>query len=196
MSALLDIFHHRYFLWSVLGLPFVYLAYAYQQEQLFYGEVIHSTGELSVRAFMLALIATPLVMMFPGKAFPRWLKKSRRYFGISSFAYAALHTVVYLGKVDLWPDIVKEALMAEYWTGWIALAIFFVLAVTSNDSSVRLLKRAWKKLHRIAYLAGVLLFTHWVLVAFDRGPAIAHLLVLAGFEGYRIWREKFEGQYT
>jgi len=190
MSALLNMFRHRYFLCLVLGLPFGYLIIAYAQEKLFYGEVVHSSGELSVRLFMLALIVTPLSMMFPGKAFPRWLMKNRRYFGIASFAYAALHTVVYMLKLALWPDIARDAMLSEYWTGWIALFIFLALAATSNDFSVTRLKRTWKLLHRFAYLAGLMLFTHWVLVAFDRGAAIGHLMVLAGFEGYRFWRVK------
>ncbi len=178
-----------YLLWAVLALPFVYLIIAYQQQQLYYGEVIHSSGELSVRLFMLALIATPLSLIFPGRAIPRWLLQNRRYLGVASFTYAALHTCVYLDKMGVWQQILSEAALPDYWTGWAALLILSLLALTSNAYSVRLLKGAWKQLHRLAYLAAILFFAHWVLVAFDAGAAIAHLAVLALFESVRLFKE-------
>ena len=114
--------------------------------------------------------------------------KNRRYFGVASCAYAALHTLVYLNKLRSWPELVDAAKSTEMWTGWIALFILLLLAATSNNRSVRWLKGSWKKLHRWVYAAAVLLFVHWVLVAFNRGPAIAHLALLAALEGYRIWK--------
>jgi sulfoxide reductase heme-binding subunit YedZ len=107
---------------------------------------------------------------------------------VASFAYAALHTVVYLEKTHSLRDILAEAMLPEYWTGWVALIIFFVLAISSNNISVRRLKSAWKKLHRFVYLAAILMFVHWVLVAFNRGPAIAHIALLGTLEGYRVWK--------
>jgi sulfoxide reductase heme-binding subunit YedZ len=178
----------RYFLWILLGSPFGYIVAAYSYGEMYYGEVLHSSGEISARLMMFAMAATPLLLMFTGRAFPCWLTKNRRYFGVASFAYAALHTVVYLDKIGLLPDILADARLPEYWTGWVALLIFLILAASSNDRSVRWLKRRWKSLHRFVYPAAILMFVHWVLVAFNRGPAIAHLALLGGLEGYRIWK--------
>lgn len=178
----------RYFLWTLLGLPFVFIVAAYSAGDMFYGEVLHSTGEISARLMIIAMAATPLLLMFSGRAFPRWLMKNRRYFGVASFAYAALHTIVYLQRLQLLPDILADAAIPEYWSGWVALLIFLVLAATSNDRSRRSLKRAWKKLHRFIYLGAALMFVHWVLIAFNRGPAIAHLAFLAALEAYRLWK--------
>jgi sulfoxide reductase heme-binding subunit YedZ len=180
----------RYLLWGLLGSPFVFIVTAYVYGEMFYGEVLHSTGEISARLMMIAMAATPLLLMFGGRAFPRWLMKNRRYFGVASFAYAALHTIVYLVKTHSVPDILSDATLPEYWTGWVALAIFFVLAASSNNRSVRWLKSAWKRLHRFVYFAAILMFIHWVLVAFNRGPAIAHLALLAALEGYRVWKSR------
>ncbi len=188
MNILLTLVRSRLFVWAMLSLPFIYTVIAYSRGELFYGEVIHSSGETSARLLILALLTTPLTLMFPGRAFPRWLAKNRRYLGVASFAYATLHTLVYLQKVDVWADRLDDAGLAEYWTAWLALFIFIVLAATSNDRSVRWLKRGWKKLHRFIYAAAVLLFVHWVLAAFNRGPAFAHLALLALFESYRIWK--------
>ena len=188
MHYLRKIGRSRNFLWALLGSPFGFIVATYVYGEMFYGEVLHSTGEISARLMMIAMAATPLLLMFGGRSFPRWLVKNRRYFGVASFAYAALHTVVYLQKNHSMPDIIAEAMLPEYWTGWVALIIFFVLAVSSNNRSVRWLKSAWKRLHRFVYLAAILMFVHWVLVAFDRGPAIAHLALLGALEGYRVWK--------
>ncbi len=188
MDFLPQLIRSRYFLWGLLSVAFVVTVVEYLAGGLFYGEVMHASGEMSARLLIVALSASPLLLMFPGKAIPRWLVKNRRYFGLASFAYAALHTIVYIDKVSSWPDILNEAKLFEYWTGWVALLIFLILAAISNDRSVRLLRRTWKKIHRFVYVAAILLFVHWVLVAFNRGPAVAHLTVLVAIESYRIWK--------
>ena len=162
------ILRSRYFLWLILSAPLVVTLVRYQNGGLFYGEVIHSTGEMSVRLMMLAMAATPLMLMFPRRGLPRWLLKNRRYIGVASFAYAALHTL-------------------EYLTGWLAMLVLLILATTSNDLAVRWLKRTWKKVHWFVYAAAVLSFAHWILVAFNPLPAVLHLATLAALESYRLW---------
>ena len=71
-------------------------------------------------------------------------------------------------------------------TGWLAFAIFLPLALTSNDASVRMLGRSWKRLHRAVYAAAVLSFAHWILEAFDPAVAYAHLAVLAAIQSARL----------
>ncbi|CDX58008.1 hypothetical protein MPL3365_290045 [Mesorhizobium plurifarium] len=63
--------------------------------------------------------------------------------------------------------------------------IFIALAATSNDFAVRTLRRNWKRLHRVVYLAALLLFVHWVLSAFDPLAAYLHLTVLLALEAVR-----------
>ena len=71
-------------------------------------------------------------------------------------------------------------------TGWVALALFVPLAVTSNDIAVRALKQSWKRLHQLVYPAAILMFLHWVLSAFDPMTAYIHIAVLAVIELVRI----------
>ncbi len=47
-----------------------------------------------------------------------------------------------------------------YLQGIVLLSIFTVLAITSNDWSVKKLKKNWKRLHRLTYLAMFLLVWH------------------------------------
>lgn len=168
----------------------VVMTVAYRQDQMFYGEVLHESGVLSARLLMLTLAITPLRMLFPRARWPAWFLKRRRWFGVASFAYALQHTVVYLDKKADWSVILADSVLPEMWTGWLALGILILLALSSNDFSVRLLRRSWKRLHRWVYVAAVLAFAHWVLIAFNFVPALVHLLMLAGLESYRMLRTR------
>lgn len=188
MNAVLTALRSRYFLFLLLATPLLVMSTRYANGTLFYGEIIHSSGEFSIRLMLLAMAATPLMLLFPGKSVPRWLLKNRRYLGVASFAYAALHTLVYLDKTALLDDVLADAGLLEYATGWLATLLMAALAVTSNDASVRWLKRRWKILHRGVYFAAIAAFLHWVLVAFNPLPAFLHIAILLGLEGYRVWK--------
>ena len=177
-----------WFLWLLLALPGGGTIIRYATGATFYGEVVHSTGQLSAQLLIVTMAVTPLQLMFPGRGWVRWLLLRRRYFGVAAFGYAALHTAVYLIRTGVFGDILADAAEPGLLTGWIALAIFVPLAVTSNDASVRRLRRLWKRLHRWVYAAAILTFAHWVLTAFDPVPGLIHLSVLAALEAYRLWK--------
>lgn len=180
----------RYFLWIVLALPFIWLVNAYRVGDLFYGEVIHVSGEFSARLLILALAVTPLRFMFSNAGWPAWLLQRRRYFGVASFMYALLHTVVYIQKKASLTLIWQEGMSFNMWSGWLAFCVFLALAITSNDSSVRRLKRTWKKLHRWVYPAALLVFAHWVFIAFDFVPGLVHFLIVLSLQAYRLWKRR------
>ena len=48
----------------------------------------------------------------------------------------------------------------KYFQGFFTLIIFTLLAITSNDQSVKNLKSNWKKLHQLTYLAIFILPWH------------------------------------
>ena len=177
-----------YLLWSLLALPGAVTLVRYATGATFYGEVVHGTGELSARLLIVTMAITPLQLMFPGRGWVRWLLQRRRYFGVAAFGYAAFHTVVYLLRTGAFGDTLADAAEPGLLTGWIALAILVPLAITSNDASVRRLRRLWKRLHRWVYAAAMLSFAHWVLTAFDPAPGLIHLAVLAALQAYRLWK--------
>jgi sulfoxide reductase heme-binding subunit YedZ len=179
-----------YLLWFLLALPFLWMTNAFRAGDLFYGEIIHESGEFSARLLMLTMAITPLRLMFSDAAWPNWLLHQRRYFGVAAFGYAALHTLVYLNHKGSAGLVVEEAVEFSMWTGWLALAIFLALAATSNDVSVRRLRRRWKKLHRWVYAAALLTFAHWIFVAFDFIPGLIHFLLLLLLESYRLWKRR------
>ena len=187
-SMLRRLIDSPWFLWLLLALPAAVTIVRYSTGATFYGEVVHSTGQLSAQLLILTMAVTPLRLMFGRRGWIRWLMQRRRYFGVASFGYAALHTVVYLIRTGAFEDILADAAEPGLLTGWIALAIFVPLAVTSNDASVRRLRRMWKRLHRWVYAAAVLTFAHWILTAFAPVPGLIHLAVLAALEAIRVWK--------
>jgi methionine sulfoxide reductase heme-binding subunit len=171
---------------ALLAIPWAWLAFGYLTGRLFYGEMVHASGEWAIWCLMGALAVTPLHRLFPRHAWTAWLLPRRRYLGVATFAYAALHAIVYVLRQGELPRILAEALEAGLLTGWLAFAIFVPLALTSNNISVRTLGRAWKRLHLAVYAAAVLSFAHWILVAFDPTAAYAHLAVLAAIQSARL----------
>ena len=131
---------------------------------------------------MLTLAVTPLRLAFRRARWTLWLMKRRRDFGVASFAYAAIHTAIYLVDKASLTVILDQATGWDLLTGWLALAIFLPLAITSNDRSMRAMKRGWKRLHRLVHPAAVLVFAHWALTAFDPVTAYIHIGILAAIE--------------
>lgn len=179
-------FNGRIALWIVLAGPWVVMTVRYITGNLYYGEFMHATGEFSARLLIVALSATPLRLIFPKSRWSTWLLQNRRYFGVAAFAYAVPHLVAYLWKLASVAKVVAEGAEPGMWTGWIALIIFLALAITSNNYSVPTLGRRWKTLHRLVYLAAILTFVHWVLVAFDPVSGLVHAGVLVALETIRV----------
>ncbi len=166
------------FVWIVLAAPGAFIIQRYAVGAISYGEFIHWSGDISVWLLIAVLAVSPLRRIVRG-GFNVWLGKRRRDIGVASFGYAAGHLGVYLlRKADaalVWKEGVEPGLL----TGWIAFAIFLALAVTSNDASVRWLKRGWKRLHLLVYPAAILTAAHWVLTAFDPTAAWIHAGAIA-----------------
>ena len=181
-------------LWLLLALPGAVIIVRYATGATFYGEVVLATGQLSAQLLIATLAVTPLALMFPGRPWVRWLLRRRRHLGVAAFGYAALHTVVYLLRKGAFGLILAEGAEPGLLTGWIALAIFVPLAITSNDASVRRLRQLWKRLHRWVYAAALLTFAHWVITAYDPFAGLIHLAVLAALEGFRLWKTILGGR--
>lgn len=189
-----SILNSRYFIWALLALPSIPMVATLVSGQPgtdggpITEKLLHPTGEFSARFMIIAMILTPMRMLFPSSGFWRWMMKRRRYFGVAAFAYAALHTVLYIIDMGSLQAILGEALALGIWTGWLAFFVFVPLTVTSNDWSVRKMGPAWKTLQRWVYVAAMGTLLHWIFVHNNLGPALVHFVPLAGLETYRIWK--------
>ena len=185
----------RPFLWLVLALPGLWIGsrWLFTPDSYGYGHAIGESGDWAAWLLMGTLAVTPIRLVFRRRAFAQWLMRRRRDLGVASFAYAAGHTVIYLWKKGSLELVLAELDQDFILVGWLALALFVPLAMTSNDASMRMLKRSWKTLHRLVYPAAVLTFLHWVWSAFDPTTAWIHIGILAAIELVRIviqWRQR------
>lgn len=151
-----------------------------------YGHAIGDSGDWAAWLLMVTLAVTPIKLLFRKQRWAIWFMRRRRDLGVASFAYAAGHTAIYLWKKGSLELVLAELDQDFILVGWLALALFVPLAATSNDVSMRRLKRSWKSLHRLIYPAAVLTFLHWVWSAFDPTTAWIHVGILAAIELVRI----------
>ncbi|WP_247710410.1 sulfite oxidase heme-binding subunit YedZ [Qipengyuania huizhouensis] len=190
-----SILKSRPFLWLVLALPGLWIGWRWLMtpDEYGYGHAIRESGDWAAWLLMATLAVTPIKLLFRKQGWAIWLMRRRRDLGVASFAYAAGHTVMYLWKKGSLGLVLAELDQDFILVGWLALALFVPLAVTSNDLSMRMLKRSWKSLHRLVYPAAVLTFLHWVWSAFDPTTAWIHVGILAVIELVRIviqWRQR------
>ncbi len=190
----------KYFLWLVLALPslgvFSDFSYIHNGEEEF-GEIMHSTGELSVRLLVLTLYLSPLLMFFKRSKILKYLRKNRRYIGVAAFAYGLIHLVAYLIYKN-YDQVVGDLTVLRYFVGWLGFIILLPLAITSFNQMVkRLGSKKWKALHRLVYLASLLIALHWLLAQHDGseglnyGPVIVHFGPLFILELYRYYRHRY-----
>jgi len=180
-----------YGLWFLFALPgglMLGTALTSDDPRIFH-ELVHPSGEFSARLLIVAMMATPLAMLLRGWRGPIWLKKNRRYLGVASFGYAALHTLFYVIDKGSMAGVINEVSRFYIWTGWIAFVIFVPLAVTSTDYFVRIMGPWWKTLQRWTYGAAILTLLHWAALHNWEHPtsAIVHFLPLTLLEAYRVW---------
>ena len=175
-------------LWALLALPAAHILYRWRAEQLWPDELVAPTGEWAARMIIFALMMTPLSMLLPRAQPVKWLLRHRRSFGVAAFGYALLHLAFYVGEMETIRNLLAEFQALGIWTGWAALALMLPLALTSNDSAVRALQGAWKKLQRLAYPAALLTLVHWIFVHNGKAEALLHFAPLVLLQLYRLAR--------
>jgi sulfoxide reductase heme-binding subunit YedZ len=170
--------------WALLMFPGAWILYQYAADIASYGQTIHRSGQWSVALLAMAMSITPLRRIIAS----RWMAavaRNRRAIGVASFGYAFVHTAVYLEYKWGAGLILSEGLEPEMATGWLALGVFFLLAITSNNLSARFLGAQWKRLHRSIYLAAILTFAHWILSTYNADIAYLCLVALVFIEMLR-----------
>lgn len=146
--------------------------------------ITHRTGDWTLRFLILTLALTPLRAMTGWSGFARF----RRMLGLFAFFYGVLHlfTYLWLDQFFDWPAILRDIAKRPFITaGAASFALLVPLAATSTAGMIRRLGgRAWKRLHRMAYVAALAGVVHyWWLVKADvsrpRAYAVALAIVIA-----------------
>lgn len=149
--------------------------------------VTRSLGTWTLSLLLITLAITPLRRL-TGEG--RWLRY-RRMLGLFAFFYGVLHLTAYLWLDQFfdWAAILKDLYKRPFITAGMAAFLMLVpLALTSNDRSVRVLKRNWTRLHRVVYLAatGAVLHYYW-LVKQDVTQPVIYAAVLVVLLAARLW---------
>jgi len=118
-------------------------------------------GFSAVLLYVVTLLPTILKVVFPftkKSGIPKRLLIQRRLFGIIAFLLSVIHGYWLISKREL--DFLDPQTYWIYCQGIFTFLIFTLLAITSNDWSMKKLKKNWKKLHQLTYLAMFLLLWH------------------------------------
>lgn len=118
-------------------------------------------GFIALVSYIVTLLPTILRIVFPRTketGIPKLLLKRRRIIGIIAFFLALAHGFLLVKKRSL--DFFDLKTFWIYSQGIITFTIFTLLTITSNDWSVKKLKKNWKQLHKLTYLAMFLLIWH------------------------------------
>jgi len=136
----------------------------------------HQTGLWGLYFLLITLTITPLRLL-TGMA---WLISLRRMLGLFAFFYACLHLLVYfwLDQSFAWAAIFEDIFKRPYITvGFGAWILLLPLALTSTRYAIRRLGKNWQKLHKIVYLAVMLVILHFLwLVKADYAEPILYLI--------------------
>ncbi len=118
-------------------------------------------GFAALTGYILTLLPTNLRIVFPltkKTGFPQWLLKNRRFIGLLSFFLAVAHGFIFFKQRNF--DVFDLKTYFVYFQGVSTFIIFTLLAITSNDWSVKRLKKNWKRLQSLTYLAMFLVTWH------------------------------------
>jgi sulfoxide reductase heme-binding subunit YedZ len=126
-------------------------------------QALNELGLVALVFLVASLACTPAKILFGWT----WPLRIRRMLGVFAAVYAALHVLTYvvLDQGFDWSAILKDVLERKFiFVGAATFVLLVPLALTSTNGAVRRLGFArWKRLHRLAYAAGVLGVVHFFL---------------------------------
>ncbi|MEZ5696910.1 MAG: hypothetical protein R3E18_10910 [Sphingomonadaceae bacterium] len=117
------------------------------------------TARVAIPVFLVAYLARPLHQLLPS-ALSKVLLARRRQWGLAF----ALSMTIHLGALLVNILIFRPRPVEEILAGMAAYSLIFVMALTSNNWSMRRLGKWWKRLH--------LLGLHYVWLIFFAGRAL------------------------
>jgi len=181
----------------VAAWPLVLMIWEYTQGTLgidIVNAINNRTGRTAIILLTASLACTPLNIVFGW----RQVLTLRKSLGLWAFAYALLHLLNFVGLDYAFNlgQIFQDAILSKPYilAGLAALLALIPLAVTSTRGWMRRLGRNWKRLHRLAYAAGVLAMLHffWQAKAAERWEPLLYaaglgLLLFVRIPSVRRW---------
>jgi methionine sulfoxide reductase heme-binding subunit len=128
---------------------------------MIFAETENTLGSLALLTYIATLLPSSLRAVFPRLRPNPSLKillKHRRNIGIGAWLLATAHVYVVIHQRHL--AILNLDFYVQSVSGLLLLLIFWLLALTSNNWSIKKLKSRWKKLHSLTYPAALILLWH------------------------------------
>ena len=178
-------------IWIASLWPLGVLVRGYLTDDLGANPIDYITRTLGLTALVLLLCSlgmTPLRALFRWS----WPIQVRRLLGLLAFFYVCLHFAVWIGLDHffawrrMWEDVLKRPYIT---VGVLALLLLIPLAATSTTGMIkRLGGQNWRRLHKLAYVIGVLGVLHFLWLAKKgRTTPYYYAITLAVLLGIRLW---------
>jgi sulfoxide reductase heme-binding subunit YedZ len=153
-------------------------------------EMIHFTGDWTVRILWITLAITPFARIFRMQK----LLLTRRTLGVAAAAYIFMHFLLYItDQKFVLTTVASEIALRFYLTiGFVALCGLAALAATSTDGMIRRLGTRWNTLHNAIYFIAMLAAFHFLL---QTKNDVTQPVIMTGFLfwllGYRILQRRY-----
>lgn len=147
------------------SLPILIIPFIFEIDQTY--TLANWFGSIALVFFCITLIPGIIKRLQLGGVFKKtqvYLMFGRHQLGLLTFVYALIH-YVWHQIYPLYEFGVLPAFSVFRIMGILAFFSFTVMAITSNNYSVKLLKKNWVRLHKLAYFAAFALFLHVALVS-------------------------------
>lgn len=144
-----------------------------------------TTGKTALNLLFLSLSCTPIQRWLGFNKILLW----RRPLGLYAFGYGLLHFWIFIGldyRLSLSMILADVSSKRYIYFGLGALALMVPLAVTSDKAWMARLRKNWKRLHRLVYLAAVLAVLHYLALSKTWHEPAAYIAILALMLGLRL----------
>lgn len=148
----------------------------------------NALGFFATLTYVATLLPSNFKVAFPAfkyTAFYKTLLKNRRAIGLWAFGLSVAHACVILYQQH--SSLSDMAFYRKSISGLLLLLIFTLLAVTSNNWSIRKLQRNWKRLHSLTYVAAFLLPWHITAKMADHWSVITVISLTLAFVMIGLW---------
>lgn len=126
-------------------------------------EATQRSGNYAIALLTASLACTPVHIIFGLSD----ILRVRRTLGLYAFGYALVHLLLFVG-VDYGFNLqfLKSVFVEKRYifAGMAALTLLIPLAITSSKWFQRRMGKNWKRLHRLVYVAGILVVIHYAWV--------------------------------
>ncbi|MCX8178699.1 MAG: ferric reductase-like transmembrane domain-containing protein [Candidatus Aenigmarchaeota archaeon] len=150
---------HAFFITLFLLVYFSVKSFVDPQRQIVF--YVSTFGFLSLLSIIF-VISIPVLVKMKNTRFTTFLMAERRWIGIYTFLLALTHMLLVYNFFFGWDinKLLNHPNKVFLFLGSLALVILMLLAITSNNYSVKKLGKKWKKLHALIYLALLLVLIH------------------------------------